>query len=318
MDAVLMALFVAVTDSPAGNDLSIERSVLTGMRVEKISWNDRDSLVEAVREADGILCMHAHFDEHVIRSLLRCRIIARFGTGLDNIDRAAAHSVNIQVAGVTDYCTEEVANHTTALMLSWNRKILQSQEFVKKKRWNERSMTTGNWGVAPIGRLSRQTLGLLGFGRIGQAVAQRARAFGMTVLANTRHPERVTEPRGVIFTSREELLRRSDFVSLHLPLSDDTRNLINAKAIRMMKPGAALINTSRGGLVDEDALVAALDSGHLAGALLDVFKTAPLPPDHPLREIENVILTPHVAFYSEEALLDLRRLAAEAVRAHLT
>lgn len=313
-----MAYFVAVTDSPSGNDLTIERSVLAGMRVEKISWNDRESLVDAVRDADAILCMHAPIDEQVIRSLSRCKVIARFGTGLDNIDRQAAHSANIQVAGVADYCTEEVANHAMALLLAWNRKILHCHGFVLEKRWNERSLTTGNWGCAPIRRLSPQTLGLLGFGRIGRAVAERAVAFGMKVLANTRHPERAHVDRtGVELVSREDLWRRSDYISLHVPLTDETRHVVNAETLAMMKPGAILINTSRGGLVGEDALVASLRSGHLAGALLDVFKTAPLPVDHPFRQLKNVILTPHVAFYSDDALLELRRLAAEAVRAHL-
>ena len=314
-----MNYFVAVTDSPAGDDLTIERSVLAGMRVEKISWKDRASLVDAVGEADAILCMHAPFDEQVIGSLSRCKIIARFGTGLDNINRQAAHSANIHVAGVADYCTEEVANHVMALLLAWNRKILHCHGFVMEKRWNERSLTTGNWGCAPMRRLSPQTLGLLGFGRIGQAVAKRAVAFGMNVLANTRHPERAqVEGMGVELTSREELLRRSDYISLHVPLTDETRQTINVESVAMIKPGGVLINTSRGGLVDEEALVAALRSGHLGGALLDVFKTAPLPVDHPFRQLKNVILTPHVAFYSDDALLELRRLAAEAVRAHLT
>jgi phosphoglycerate dehydrogenase-like enzyme len=141
----------------------------------------------------------------------------------------------------------------------------------------------------------------------------------MTVLANPRHPERAqVEGTGVALISREELWSRSDYVSLHVPLTEETRHVINAETIGMMKPGAVLINTSRGGLVDEDALVTALRAGHLAGAILDVFKSAPLPVDHPLRQLKNVILTPHVAFYSEDALLELRRLAAEAVRAYLT
>lgn len=313
-----MAYFVAVTDSPSGDDLTIERSVLAGMRVEKISWKDRHSLAHAVREADAILCMHAPLDEHVIRSLSRCKVIARFGTGLDNINLQAAQSANILVAGVPDYCTEEVANHTLALLLAWNRKIIHAHGFVLEKRWNERKLTTGNWGCEPIYRLSQQTLGLLGFGRIGRTVAERARAFGIKVLANTRHPERAQiEATGVELTGREDLLRRSDYVSLHLPLTDESRQVMNAETIGMMKPGAVLINTSRGGLVDEEALAGALRSGHLGGALLDVFKTAPLPVDHPFRQLKNVILTPHIGFYSEDALLDLRRLAAEAVRARL-
>ncbi len=190
----------------------------------------------AVRDADAILCMHAHFDADVIQSLSRCRIIARFGTGLDNIDRAAAQGRNIQVAGVADYCTEEVANHTLALLLAWNRNVLNCHAFVVEKRWNERSLTTGNWGCGPIHRLSQQTLGLLGFGRIAQAVAERAAAFGMTVLVHTRSGRVQVGPKNVEFTSREELLRRSDYVSLHVPLTEDTRNLVNADTIGSMKP----------------------------------------------------------------------------------
>jgi D-3-phosphoglycerate dehydrogenase len=318
MDVVLMAYFIAVTDSPSGDDLSVERSVLAGMRVERVAWNDHASLLTAVRAADGILCMHAPLDEHVIRSLSRCKIIARFGTGLDNIDRQAAESANIPVRGVAGYCTEEVANHTIALLLAWNRRILFCHEFVMENRWNERPLTTGNWGCAPIPRLSQQTLGVLGFGRIGRAVAERAVALGMKVLASTRHMESETALMGVDLTTRIDLLRRSDYVSIHVPLTNETRNLINAESIGMMKRGAVLINTSRGGIVDEGALLQALHSGHLAGALLDVFETAPLTVDHPLLQLQNVILTPHVAFYSDDALLELRRLAAEAVRTYLT
>ena len=205
-----------------------------------------------------------------------------------------------------------------ALLLAWNRKVLEYNQFVWEKRWNERTQTTGNWGCGPLVRLSQQTLGLLGFGRIARAVTQRALGFGMKILANTRHPDHLLAQRiGVELTSREELVQRSDYISLHLPLTNDTRQLINVDTIRMMKPGAISINTSRGGLVDEDALTQALRTGHLGGALLDVYEHAPLPVEHPLRILKNIILTPHVAFYSEDALLELRRRTGEAVLRHL-
>lgn len=314
-----MECLIAVTDSPAGDDLSIERAVLAGMRVEKVRWRDQAGLIEALREADAVLCMHAPISRAVIEQLRRCRVIVRYGTGLDNIDRSAAAAAGIAVAGIHDYCTEEVANHVLALLLAWNRKILAYHRFVERNIWNQRENTTGNWGCGPVSRLSRQTLGLLGFGRVGRAVAERARVFGIGVLACDTQPDRAAAERlGVRLTAREELLASSDFVSLHVPLTEQTRRLIDAPTIGRMKPGAVLINTARGGLVDEQALVAALSSGRLAGALLDVYEKAPLPADHPLRALENVTLTPHVAFYSEEALLDLRRLAAEAVKEHLT
>ena len=313
-----MASFVAVTDSPQENDLTIERSLLSGIRVEMVQWVDRQSLINTVRDADAVMCMHARFDETVIRSLRRCKVIARFGAGLDNIDLKAASEAGIPVVAVPDYCTQEVANHTLALMLTWNRKIHEYHEFVKKKRWNERKQTTGNWGCGPISRISAQTLGLLGLGRIGRAVAQRALAFGMRVIAH--HP-RVSRDRcgerGVILVTKDELMAKSDYLSLHLPLTDATRHIINAEAIKRMKPGAVLVNVARGGLVDEAALAEGLASGRLSGALLDVYEHAPLPENHPFRGLKNIIFTPHVAFYSEEALWELRRRVAEAVLKHL-
>ena len=314
-----MSYFVAVTDSPAAGDLSIERSVLSGIQVEKVSWQDETSLIEALVEADGVLCMHAPMTARVIRRLPRCRVIATFGTGLDNIDVDAARAENIFVSGVSDYCTEEVANHTIALILAWNRKLFRAHRFVMEKRWNERTLTTGNWGFVPIHRLSEQTLGLIGFGFISRAVASRAIALGMQVLAYSRRPDQSLADRlGVRLVGLEELLQQSDYVSLHTPLTENTRHFMNAERIGSMKPGAVLVNTARGALVEDEELLSALRSKRLGGALLDVYQKAPLPIDHPFRELENVILTPHVAFYSEGALNALRRLAAEVVRDQLT
>ncbi len=313
-----MPYFVAVTDSPVAKDLSIERSVLSGIKVEKVSWQDEASLIEALAGADGVLCMHAPMTARVVRRLPRCRVIATFGTGLDNIDVDAARAQDIFVSGVSDYCTEEVANHTIALILAWNRKLFRAHRFVMEKRWNERTLTTGNWGFVPIHRLSEQTLGLIGFGFISKAVASRAIALGMRVLAYTGHPDQKLGGRlGIRFADLEELLGRSDYVSLHTPLTEKTRHFMNGERIGKMKPGAVLVNTARGALVDDEELLAALRSKRLGGALLDVYQKAPLPIDHPLRKLENVILTPHVAFYSEGALNSLRRLAAEVVRDQL-
>jgi D-3-phosphoglycerate dehydrogenase / 2-oxoglutarate reductase len=319
MDDRLMTRFVAVTDSPAGDELDIECSVLVGMRVERVATSSHAELIPALKEADAVLCMHTPIDRTVIGALQRCKVIVRFGTGLDNIDRNAAAEAGIPVVGVHDYCTHEVADHTLALLLNWNRKIRDYHQFVVSKRWNERSQTTGNWGCGPLSRLAGQSLGLIGFGRIGQAVALRARAFGMHVLAWSRHPgHAVAEELNVELTERNDLLHRSDVASLHVPLSDETYHLMDAKALELMRPGAVLINTARGALVDEDALVQALHSGHVGGALLDVYEHAPLPANHPLRSFSNVIFTPHVAFYSEDALAELRRKAAEAVLQYLT
>jgi D-3-phosphoglycerate dehydrogenase / 2-oxoglutarate reductase len=318
MDAILMAHIVAVTDSPAGNDLAIERSVLAGIQVEMVGWSDQASLVASVRDADGVMCMHARFDETVIHSLRQCKVIARFGTGTDNIDEKAAKEAGIPVVAIPDYCIHEVATHTMALILAWNRKILEYHEFVQQKRWNERKQTTGNWGCGPVSRLATHTLGLLGLGRIGRAVAQRALSFGMTVIAHDPFiSSDVGSERAIALVARDELLAESDYISLHLPLTEGTCQIINTETINLMKPSAVLVNVARGGLVDERALAQALGAGRLAGALLDVYEHAPLPVNHPFRALKNVIFTPHIAFYSEEALVELRRRAAEAVLRHL-
>jgi D-3-phosphoglycerate dehydrogenase len=261
--------------------------------------------------------MHAPLARGVIENLRRCRAIVRYGTGLDNIDLRAAAGAGIPVTGVHDYCTEEVANHTFALLLAWNRRLLDYDRMVRDKVWNQRPNTTGNWGY-PLVRLSRQTLGLLGFGHIGRAVAARARAFGMTILANSPSLAQNAAAPDVRAVDHDELLARSDFLSLHLPVNETTRGMIGREALAAMKPAAVLINTSRGALVDEPALVEALQSGHLGGALLDVYRKAPLPVDHALRACPNVLFTPHVGFYSEGALDELRRRAAEAVKGYLS
>lgn len=316
MDVALKEFFVAVTDSPAGDDLSIERDVLAGMRVEKVISEPPETLVEVLRDCDALMCMHTAVNRRIIGALRCCKVIARFGTGLDNIDIQAAAAVNIPVIGVHDYCTEEVSDHVLALLLSWQRKILEFDAFVRRGTWNQRTHTTGNWGCGPLYRLSNKTLGVVGFGRIGRAVAKRALAFGMKVLAYSRNPSAAIDDdvREVEFTKRDELLARSDYISLHLPLSVATEHWINSETIRLMKRGSVLINTARGRLVDDEALAQALNSGQLGGALLDVYEDAPLPLDHPLRSCGNVIFTPHVAFYSEDSLLKLRRLTADAVK----
>jgi D-3-phosphoglycerate dehydrogenase len=301
-----------VTDDPI-----IERGVLDGAKVERVRWRDAAELGRVLAGCDAVLCMHAPINRAVIGEMRQCRAIVRYGTGLDNIDLDAAAAAGIAVRGVHDYCSEEVANHTLALLLGWNRRLVDYDRMVREKKWNERPSTTGNWGYG-LDRLSGQTLGLVGFGHIGRAVAARAHPFGLKVLAYTPsiRPE-AAAVEGVRAVSLDELLTECDFVSLHLPLNERTRGLIGREALGRMKPGAVLINTSRGALIDEAALVDALRSGRLGGALLDVYEKAPLPMEHPLRACSNTILTPHVAFYSEGSLAELRRRAAREVHKHL-
>ena len=312
-----MGCSVLVTDSPAGDDLSIERACLSGTSVERITWLDAADLGEKLREADGVLCMHAPINRAVILRMHRCRSIVRYGTGLDNIDVRAAKEASIPVFPVRDYCTEEVADHTIAFLLAWNRRLLNYHQMVVSGMWNEREKTTGNWGY-PLERISGQIFGIAGFGTIGRAVARRTRALGMKILAYSRSisPDEA-HGLGADVATWEQLLENSDFVSLHLPLTDATQGVFNADAFRLMKRTAVLINTARGGLVDEGALVQALRNGTIGGALLDVYQQAPLPVDHALRDCPNVVFTPHIGFYSEQALAELRRRAATQMRQSL-
>ena len=317
MDAILKSFLIAVTDSPAGNDLSIERTVLSEMRVALYQERTKEGLIDVLRDCDAVMCMHVSLSREVIEEMRHCKVIVRYGTGLDNIDLPAAALRGIPVVGIHNYCTEEVAEHVLALLLAWNRKIAAYDSFVRRGRWNQRRESTGNWGCGQLFRLSNQTLGLVGFGLTGRAVAQRALAFGMKVIAYSRSSRPGDHDMGVRMTTKNELLATSDYVSLHMPLTAETTGWLDMETISLMKRGAVLINTARGGLVAEDAVIRSLSSGQLGGALLDVYHKAPLPLDHPLRSLSNVIFTPHVAFYSEDSLSELRHKAAEAVRDHL-
>jgi D-3-phosphoglycerate dehydrogenase len=240
-----------------------------------------------------------------------CRVIVTYGVGHDHIDLAEAERRGVIVAHVPDYCTEEVADHTVALLLAVARGIGRGDAVVR----------SGGWGISAIGPLHRlrgQVLGLVGYGRIARAVATRAQAFGLTVVAYDPAFPQTTVNRGPVrlLDSLGALLQASDAVSLHLPLSPETRDLIDAAALRQMKPGAILINTSRGALVDLSALLKALDDGQLAGAGLDVFPDEPPDPESVSRP--NLVATPHIGYYSLESLHELKESAARAVAASLT
>jgi len=240
-----------------------------------------------------------------------CRVIVTYGVGHDHIDLQEAERRGVVVAHVPDYCTEEVADHTMALLLAVARGIGRGDALVRG----------GGWGVDAVGplyRLRGRVLGLVGFGRIARAVAARALVFGLIVLAYDPALSQTSLFGGPVklLDSLRTLLTESDAVSLHLPLSSETRGLIDGPALRQMKPGAILINTSRGALVDLPALLNALDDGHLSGAGLDVFPDEP--PDSESISRPNLVVTPHIGYYSVESLLELKESAARAVAAALT
>jgi D-3-phosphoglycerate dehydrogenase len=296
---------IAVTDSPFPS-LDPVRAALAkldpDLRMSKS--NAADDIVAVARDADAVIVCYAQITAAVIGALTRCKVIGRTGLGVDNIDVPAATARGIAVTYVPDYCLREVSDHAMALLLALARKIPLSNSLVQSGRWEMPA-------VAPLRRLEGQVLGLVGFGNIPRAVAPKAKAFGLTVVTHDPFVSKdVLASAGVEGVSFDDLLARSDFVSVHAPLMPATRGLMNAAAFAKMKKGALIVNTARGPLIDEAALIAALDSGHLGGAALDVVTTEPLAKDSALLGRPNVILTPHTAFYSVEALEELQTKCA--------
>jgi D-3-phosphoglycerate dehydrogenase len=268
-----------------------------------------EDILAVARDADAILVTYAQLPGDLLRALTRCKAIGRFGLGVDNIDVKAAAELGITVTYVPDYCMQEVSDHAMALILALARKVAFSNALVQSGRWEMPA-------VAPLRRLEGQVLGLIGFGNIPRALAPKAQAFGLKVIAYDPYAAKdAFASLGVEGSSFEELCAHADFISVHAPLTPATRGLVDAAAFGRMKKGALIVNTARGPLIDETALIAALDSGHLGGAALDVVTTEPLAKDSPLLHRDNVILTPHTAFYSVEALDELQtKCAADVAR----
>jgi D-3-phosphoglycerate dehydrogenase / 2-oxoglutarate reductase len=300
-------LLVGVSDSVFPNlDPAREVLVKIGGELHLAQDSTPQAILRVAADADALLVTYAKITADMIRQMKRCRIISRFGIGVDNVDIDAATIAGIVVTKVPDYCIDEVSDHAMALLLALVRKIPYANSLVHAGRWEMPA-------VAPIHRLRGSVLGLVGFGRIPQLVAPKARAFGIKVIAFDPYiPLDVMTRAGVEKVEFDELLKRSDYVSIHSPLLPETRHLFNAEAFRKMKPTAYLVNTARGPIVDEAALTQALDAGQLAGAALDVLSQEP-PVGSPLFGRNNVILTPHTSFYSVESLVELQVKAAEEV-----
>lgn len=290
-------------------DLSVERSVFEGMPVDLTlsGTTSEDVLTDGKDAAAIIIDATVPVPAEVIADLEDLEIIARSGIGFDNVDVEAARERDIRVTNVPDYCLEEVSTHALSLILSLARKLPIYDRRTGEGVWD--------WsdGV-PIERLAERTLGVVGYGNIGSKAAEKARPFFDRVLAFDPYVDddvmRADEVEPVAFA---DLLSRSDVVSLHPPLTDETKGMIDASAFEQMGEGAILVNTSRGGVVDQKALADALDAGTIAAAGLDVLETEP-PEDDRLLGRDNVIVTPHAAWYSEQSMNDLRQSAAREVR----
>ncbi len=296
---------VLVTDR-AWPNIDVERSILAPLGCELIDapQGDEATLTALGRDSDAIMTCWAHVTENVIRATTRCRVVSRLGIGLDNISVETATELGIPVTNVPDYCVSEVSDHALALILACARNVPFFHARTKGGGYNLAA-------APPMKRLAGATLGLVGFGRIAQALEAKAQAIGFDVLVFRRSGAPAGSTARVV--SLEELLSKSDFVSLHLPLTEETRGILSGSRLALMKPTAYLINTARGALIDQPALERMIESGRLAGAALDVFE--PEPPDlsQPLFQNPRVIVTPHAAFLSTESLQELRTRASHQV-----
>jgi D-3-phosphoglycerate dehydrogenase / 2-oxoglutarate reductase len=294
---------VVVTDQ-VFPDVEIERELIeTAGGTLDIAQGSRDEVLAQARTADALLNTYLAMDAAAIRGLERCRIIARYGIGVDNVDLDAAKAAGLAVTNVPDYCVEEVATHTVAYILSLVRRLPQGDALVRGGGW-------GASGLGEVHRVSALTLGLLGYGKIARNVAGIMSAMGMRILA---HDPYVHEDAIAQMTGLDELFAASDVLSVHCPLTPQTKGLVNSRTLALMRPSAIVINTSRGPVVNVNDLVAALREGTIAAAGLDVFESEPPAIDRLLTGVPNLLVTPHAAFYSAEAIKESQRKAATQV-----
>jgi D-3-phosphoglycerate dehydrogenase len=273
--------------------------------IEWIAGQHRTSeaVIEAARDGDVVMIQSVRplLDRAVIQKLERCRCIVRLGIGYENVAVDAATEQGILVCNVPTYCIDDVADHALALLMAGVRHIARQDRWIRAGRWDRT-------GARPARRMRDCTMGFVAFGRIARALAERVSGFGMILLAYDPYVDSDTVTHhGAEKVELDELLNRADFISIHCPLTDDTRHLLSAREFGLMKKGVFLVNTGRGPVIDEAALVEALSSGKVWAAGLDVFEQEPLPLDSPLRALDNAILTPHVGANSEESVGDLYR-----------
>ncbi len=296
---------VVLTDSDRFPFESADLQALSdaGAALDEVAGHDPEAIAAVASDADAIFVYSGKFDAALIGRLTRCRVLARCGAGYDNIDVAAARACGIVVTYGPEYGAEDVAEHAIALLLACARRLAAS----------DRAVQSGGWPsfaeLGPMRRLAGRTLGLVGYGRIAREVASRARGLRMQVIATDPHVGPAAgEPLGVRLTCLTDMLANADFVSVHVPLGPATRHLIDDAALSAMRPGSYLINTSRGAVVDQDALICALDAGKLGRAALDVLDKEP-PPGRAILSRPNVLITPHSAAFTQEAFDELRRTA---------
>jgi D-3-phosphoglycerate dehydrogenase / 2-oxoglutarate reductase len=304
-----ISIRILIADQNFGDDGRVERELVEAVGGELVVTDCRseEDVAAALAEhrPQALLVQFAPVGTLALREADGLAAVVRYGVGIDNIDAHAAEAAGVAVGRVPDYCVDEVADHTIALLLAVERGIVTLANETRAGAWDFRV-------VEPVRRLRGLTLGLVGFGRIARAVAERARTLGLCIAAfDAVLADDDVRAAGGNPLPLDDLLRRGDIVSLHVPLTDETRGLLGRRELALLPDGGILLNTARGGLVDEEALAEALEQGKLRGAGIDVLASEPPPLDHPLRAAQRALLTPHAAWYSETAILDLRRKAVE-------
>ncbi len=290
-------------------DFEVEKEVLKQISSNLVVCENEleETIISDAKDCDALVTVYSQITENIINSMEKCKIIVRCGIGFNNIDIPAATNKGIFVVNVPDYCWDEVSDHTIALALALARKINIFDKKVKKGEWNHS-------GAVPILGLRGQTFGLVGFGNIPKMVAEKVKAFGFNIIAYDPYvSQAVADNHGVRLVSLEELYKESDFISLHAPLNDESYHMINKDTLALMKSTAFVINTARGGLINVDDLYVALKEGVIGGAGIDVLEQEPPSKDLPIYGLDNVIFTPHAAFYSEASSLRLREYAFKEV-----
>jgi len=300
---------VVITDS-YHSKLGADQAEFEGLDVNLVveECKNEDEVIAACKDADALMVQHAKISRKVIQRLEKCRIVARYGVGFDNVDLEAATEHGIMVANVPDYCIDEVSSHAIALLMACARKTVLVNNSVKAGVWT--------YAVAePVYRLTGQTLGIVGLGRIGSAAAKKGLGLGFKVQAYDPYVSETDLD--VSFVDFDTLLKTSDFVSIHTPLTDETRHMFGESEFKKMKKSAFLINTARGPVVDEVALYEALKNGEIAGAGLDVTEKEPPDQDNPILKLDNLVITAHTAWYSDDSRMQLQRETTRAVAAVL-
>jgi D-3-phosphoglycerate dehydrogenase len=293
---------VVITDCDHGS-IDEEKEEFERMGAELIlaQVTKEEDLIRVCKDADGLLNQYALLTRNVFQNLPKCKVASRYGVGVDSVDLKAATDLGVIIANVPDYCMDEVSNQTISMILT----------LVRKTAFFDRKVKTGHWDFRmgiPIYRTRGKTLGLIGSGRIGLEVAKKISTFGVKAIAFDPYLEK--GPEGIDLADFDTVLKESDFISIHCPLNDSTRHLIGEREFRKMEKKPIIINTSRGPIIDEKALIGALAEGRISAAGLDVLEKEPPDPENPLLKMENVVLSPHIGFYSVESISELKRRTA--------